>query len=106
MILPGVRTAGLMGGGACHGRGTAPRGRDSKAITIWALSFTRLEANRNLLTAMSLLPKSIHRCRCYPTKFNSGRTSPFDTNALSEIVKRPGREGRHFVEYAGTSSPP
>ena len=30
----------------------------SKAIAIWALSFTRLEANRNLLTAMSLLPKS------------------------------------------------
>ena len=24
MILPGVRTAGLMGGGARHGRGTAP----------------------------------------------------------------------------------
>ena len=44
--------------------------------TIWALSFTRLEANRNLLTAMSLLPKSIHRCRCYPTKFNSGRDIP------------------------------
>ena len=48
----------------------------SKAIAIWALSFTRLEANRNLLTAMSLLPKSIHRCRCYPTKFNSGRDIP------------------------------
>ena len=45
----------------------------SKAIAIWALSFTRLEANRNLLTAMRLLPKSIHRCRRYPTKFNSGR---------------------------------
>ena len=28
----------------------------SKAIAIWALSFTRLEANRNFLTAMSLLP--------------------------------------------------
>ena len=25
---------------------------------------------------MSLLPKSIHRCRCYPTKFNSGRDIP------------------------------
>ena len=48
----------------------------SKAIAIWALSFTRLEANRNLLTAMSLLPKSIHRCRRYPTKFNSGRDIP------------------------------
>ena len=48
----------------------------SKAIAIWALSFTRLEANRNLLTAMRLLPKSIHRCRRYPTKFNSGRDIP------------------------------
>ena len=48
----------------------------SKAIAIWALSFTRLQANRNLLTAMSLLPKSIHRCRRYPTKFNSGRDIP------------------------------
>ena len=47
-----------------------------KAIAIWALSFTRLEANRNLLTAMRLLPKSIHRCRRYPTKFNSGRDIP------------------------------
>ncbi len=26
MILPGVRTAGLMGGGARHGRGTAAEG--------------------------------------------------------------------------------
>ena len=25
---------------------------------------------------MSLLPKSIHRCRPYPTKFNSGRDIP------------------------------
>ena len=36
----------------------------------------RLEANRNLLTAMSLLPKSIHRYRRYPTKFKSGRDIP------------------------------
>ena len=57
----------------------------SKAIAIWALSFTRLEANRNLLTAMSLLPKSIHRCRRYPTKFNSGR----------DIPPWPGRKHRH-----------
>ena len=28
---------------------------------------------------MSLLPKSIHRCRRYPTKFNIGRDiPPFD----------------------------
>ncbi len=26
---------------------------------------------------MSLLPKSIHRCRRYPTKFNSGRDIPW-----------------------------
>ena len=26
---------------------------------------------------MSLLPKSIHRCRRYPTKFNSGRDIPY-----------------------------
>ena len=25
---------------------------------------------------MRLLPKSIHRCRRYPTKFNSGRDIP------------------------------
>jgi len=45
-------------------------------IAIWVLSFTPLEANRNLLTAMRLLPKSIHWCRRYPTKFNSGRDIP------------------------------
>ena len=60
----------------------------SKAIAIWALSFTRLEANRNLLTAMSLLPKSIHRCRCYPTKFNSGRDIP---------AERSGALGTHPI---------
>ena len=27
---------------------------------------------------MSLLPKSIHRCRRYPTKFNSGRDIPLE----------------------------
>ncbi len=27
---------------------------------------------------MRLLPKSIHRCRRYPTKFNSGRDIPVD----------------------------
>ncbi len=59
----------------------------SKAIAIWALSFTRLEANRNLLTAMSLLPKSIHRCRRYPTKFNSGRDIPRPvTGRASKVI--------------------
>ena len=49
-------------------------GRDIPAI--WALSFTRLEANRNLLTAMSVLPKSIHRRRRYPTNSTAAGTSP------------------------------
>gem|GEM_PF-5724624 len=40
------------------------------------LLFTPLEANRNLLTAMSLLRESIHWCRRYPTRFNSGRDIP------------------------------
>ena len=31
---------------------------------------------------MSLLPKSIHRCRRYPTKFNSGRDIPRDGTSL------------------------
>ena len=48
----------------------------SKAIAIWALSFTRLKANRNLLTAMSLLPKSNDWCRRYSSKFNSGWDIP------------------------------
>ncbi len=35
---------------------------------------------------MSLLPKSIHRCRRYPTKFNSGRDIPSrgETEAKAE----------------------
>ena len=41
-----------------------------------ALVHALIEANRNLLTAMRLLPKSIHWCRRYPTKFNSGRDIP------------------------------
>ena len=28
---------------------------------------------------MRLLPKSIHRCRRYPTKFNSGRDIPLES---------------------------
>ena len=31
---------------------------------------------------MSLLPKSIHWCRRYPTKFNSGRDIPWDEDEL------------------------
>ena len=40
------------------------------------MSQTTKKLEEFLLTAMSLLPKSIHRCRRYPTKFNSGRDIP------------------------------
>ena len=37
---------------------------------------------------MSLLPKSIHRCRRYPTKFNSGRDIPaFEPEVLKTYAK-------------------
>ena len=36
---------------------------------------------------MSLLPKSIHRCRCYPTKFNSGRDIPDALDSPMAIIK-------------------
>ncbi len=35
-----------------------------------------LRSKQKSLDTMSLLPKSIHRCRRYPTKFNSGRDIP------------------------------
>ena len=37
---------------------------------------------------MRLLPKSIHRCRRYPTKFNSGRDIPAitDTRLMREAT--------------------
>ncbi len=35
---------------------------------------------------MSLLPKSIHRCRRYPTKFNSGRDIPFVVDFYLTLV--------------------
>ena len=42
-----------------------------------ALVQAALEANRNLLTAMRLLPKSIHWCRRYPTEMATAvGTSP------------------------------
>ena len=62
---------------------------------------------------MSLLPKSIHRCRRYPTKFNSGRDIPLfmygflypvillDPDELDRLhqafLYREGR--RAFVDY-------
>ena len=37
---------------------------------------------------MRLLPKSIHWCRRYPTKFNSGRDIPMDAvDAIKRILK-------------------
>jgi len=38
---------------------------------------------------MRLLPKSIHWCRRYPTKFNSGRDIPY-FNRFLDIVERVG----------------
>ena len=34
---------------------------------------------------MSLLPKSIHRCRRYPTKFNSGRDIPLERHVVHRL---------------------
>ena len=42
---------------------------------------------------MSLLPKSIHRCRRYPTKFNSGRDIP---NLPPADVLAPGGDAQCF----------
>jgi len=38
---------------------------------------------------MSLLPKSIHRCRRYPTKFNSGRDIPDEPALAGNAKPRP-----------------
>ena len=62
---------------------------------------------------MSLLPKSIHRCRRYPTKFNSGRDIPrrsvpspyriFDDGSrfagLSREHGNVGTGSRHYCEH-------
>ena len=37
---------------------------------------------------MSLLPKSIHRCHRYPTKFNSGRDIPNIGEVLVAVALR------------------
>ena len=39
---------------------------------------------------MSLLPKSIHRCRRYPTKFNSGRDIPERKLNSESVLERLG----------------
>ena len=38
-------------------------------------------------------PKSIHRCRRYPTKFNSGRDIPFDIDGETQLKQSPGKPG-------------
>ena len=54
---------------------------------------------------MSLLPKSIHRCRRYPTKFNSGRDIPVNTGYhdifnghVTEVNGQKVKNLRHLVE--------
>ena len=54
------------------------------------------EANRNLLTAMSLLPKSIHWCRRYPTKFNSGRDIPSTNYGITSTQAHSCRSSRSW----------
>ncbi len=43
---------------------------------------------------MRLLPKSIHRCRRYPTKFNSGRDIPLITG--EEDLRTPVTQAEQF----------
>ena len=51
---------------------------------------------------MSLLPKSIHRCRRYPTKFNSGRDIPEQGEiVLIEPNPRELRELSRFRVFEG-----
>ena len=50
------------------------------------------------LTTMSLLPKSIHRCRRYPTKFNSGRDIPRTCRGRSCAVLRGSRQDRFHTQ--------
>ena len=54
---------------------------------------------------MSSLPKSIHRCRRYPTKFNSGRDIPklttIDNSGLDsfeQIFERKITKGKSTIE--------
>ena len=47
---------------------------------------------------MSLLPKSIHRCRRYPTKFNSGRDIPLDEEVVREYIRHQEKEGQRLEQ--------
>ena len=46
---------------------------------------------------MSLLPKSIHRCRRYPTKFNSGRDIPLGPKGPSKLTAQLERQIRELA---------
>ena len=50
---------------------------------------------------MSLLPKSIHRCRRYPTKFNSGRDIP-----LMQLIGEHGLEVQYCTYFNTLLFPP
>ena len=64
-------------------------------------TLNKMEANRNLLTAMRLLPKSIHWCRRYPTKFNSGRDIPRSLRLYS--YPKPAVDVREPRPFHGTA---
>ena len=53
---------------------------------------------------MSLLPKSIHRCRRYPTKFNSGRDIP-RTPAAATVPKERTRVLERLFELFDGNDP-
>ena len=57
---------------------------------------------------MRLLPKSIHRCRRYPTKFNSGRDIPLrkslaTTNAIENLNGTIRRVSRNVKRWKSPS---
>ncbi len=59
---------------------------------------------------MSLLPKSIHRCRRYPTKFNSGRDIPVTGLEAHNLLASQPHSGKPGVAVRQSSrlgiSPP
>ena len=46
---------------------------------------------------MRLLPKSIHRCHRYPTKFNSGRDFPTRNGGSANKALQLNLRWRHFL---------
>ena len=47
---------------------------------------------------MRSLPKSIHRCHRYPTKFNSGRDFPLDEVVVREYIRNQEKEDRRLEQ--------